>query len=150
MSRTICENSLPVLSSKDLEERAGKRARTTVGGDGGDEVKEGVANADGDDAYESPEAWAGAHNHSPLYFSRLVFPNKGISHFKITRMHARGISLGVFCRAPSKALRGLIDGIFFSAWEEEMKQYAGWEKGEGARAGPMTVHQPCVDASGSF
>ena len=129
-----------------LEERAGKRARTTVGGDGGGEEKEGVATADGnDDAYESPEAWAGANHHTPLYFSRLVFPNKGISHCKITHMHARGIS----CFA-SKVLRGLIDGIFLSAWEEEMKQYAGWEKGEGARAGPMTVHQPCVDASGSF
>ena len=75
-----------------LEERAGKRARTTVGGNGGDEKKEGVANADGDDAYESPEAWAGANQHTPLYFSRVVFPNKGISHCKITRMHARGIS----------------------------------------------------------
>ena len=100
-----------------VEERAGKRARTTVGGDGGDEEKEVVANPGGDDAYESPEAWAG----------------------EIITLHCT-----------FRVLRGLIDGIFLSAWEEEMKQYAGWEKGEGARAGPMTAHQPCIDASGSF
>ena len=121
------------MGSDDEEGRAAKRPRVSSGTDeeSGDKRTDGQDGKETDgkeeedaDDYESAEAWAGGDSALAPLLLRCSFvgdPSQSCTPDQSILQNTPHV--GIWSDPPHP---------LFAAWEQEMKQYPGWEKGEGA------------------